>query len=71
MRDRGGPDRSGDRRKRSLAAQTRRSPLLWGMIIFAVVAFVLIYLFESDSGSSSSESSACIVMECQSGVVRG
>lgn len=71
MRDRGGPERSDNHRHRSPAEEARRSRLLWGVVIFGVVAFVFIYLFESDSGSLSPESSACIVMQCERGGVRG
>ena len=56
MRDGGDSDRSDKRRHRSPAEKARRSPLLWGVVIFGVVAFALIYLF--DRGSAASRGSS-------------
>jgi len=62
VRDRGDSGRSDKRRHRSPAEEARRSPLLWGVVIFGIVVFVLIYLFDSPDGSTvrSSEVNASV-----------
>ena len=56
MRDRGSSGRSGKRRDRTPAEEARRSPLLWGVVLFGVVVFVLLYLFDGQGGSTAGSS---------------